>query len=244
MGSFMAEDHPSKLLEHGRMISSPTRVVGFSVKETWNDELLERAYAADLEGAMLELEDGDDMTKEELEEKNRHTLKLFLDQAKREIMQFTFEVERQLQNGGSFIFPGLGVMKMGKKRQEVTFEKDIHCDLSPQEFGLEPLSVKPLATPSRLVEPAAPPKIKKVAPEKEGRWSEPQVKRSEPPVKRDEPQRKKSTPKRFSWVRFCLWVLVVVVALLVLVYIFRDALRPWLELILYSPEEREILRLL
>jgi len=234
MGSFIAEDQPSRLLENGRIISAPTRVVGFSVKETWNDELLERAYAAELERAMLELEDGEDLTREELEEKNRHTLKLFLDQAKREIRQFAMEVERHLQNGKVFPFPGLGVMKMGKKRLEVTFEKDVNCDLSPQEFGLEPIPIKPLATPSRLVEPATP-HVSPVNPTITSHSSEPKTK----PEPKSKPKPLKP-PKRFRLIHLCLWILLIVVVLLVLVYIFRDV--PWLReiliKILYLPQDQ------
>jgi len=236
MGSFIVEDQPSKLLENGRVISAPTRVVSFSVKEIWNDELLERAYASELEGAMLELEDGDDLTREELDEKNRHTLKLFLDQAKREIRQFAVEVERHLQNGKAFPFPGLGVMKMGKKRLEVTFEKDANCDLSPQEFGLEPLPIKPLATPSRLVEPVTP-STSSNNPTITSRLDEPKPELK--PKPRPKPKPLKSA-KKLRLTHFLLLILLFLVVLLMLVYIFRDV--PWIKeiliKILYLPADQ------
>ena len=238
IGSFVAEDQSSKLLDGGRIISAPTREVNFSVRETWNDELLERAYATELEGAMLELEDGEDLSREELEEKNRKTQKLFLDQAKREVLFFSSEVERQLVSGRAFQFPGLGVMRMGKRRQDIGFEKDPDCELSPQGFGLEDISIKPLAKPSVLTEPYAPPKPPPLV-------AKPPYTPKEPvKEQRGKENKKGNKQKRFRWLYFFLWLFLIVVVLCLLVYFFRDDLRPWLERILYTPEERRILRML
>ena len=243
MGSFVIENQPSEIVDEGRLIEAPTRTVAFSVKETWNDELLERAYAVELERAMLELEDGEELTTEQLEEKNRHTLKLFLDQAKREIRQFTAEVYGQLQQSGVFQFPGLGTMRMSGKKQEITFEKAADCDLSPEGFGLVPLSIKPLATPSRLTEQVVPkpqPQPKREREEREVRSvREEREKREkrEKKEKRDKIVTKKKKPSIFKWIYICLGFILLVIILFVVAFIFREELRPWLIRILYSSSD-------
>jgi len=226
IGSFIAENKPSMLLDDGRMIHAPTRVVTFSIKEIWNDEWLERAYAAELDRAMLELEDGDELTREQLEEKSRQTLQLFLDQAKREIKQFTTAVMGQLQTEGMFQFPGLGILRMGKKKQEITFEKAAECDLSPQEFGLEAIPIKPLASPSRMSEPKKPTVRVERAPERESSRE------------RETTSKRITSGKSFKWIYICLGIILLIIVLFVLTYVFRDELRPLLLRILYSAGDR------
>ena len=236
IGSFMAENQESDLLDGGRMISAPTRVVTFSVKETWNDEWLERAYAAELDRAMLELEDGEDLTRDQVEESNRQTAKLFSDQAKREVKQFSELVLRQLQYEGAFQFPGFGVMRMGGKKQEITFEKASECNLSPEGFGLESLSIKPLATPSRLIESKTPKvKIKGIK-ERTDNGKNDGGSSSGRTIKN---RTHKSKPdKTFKWIYILLGILLLVIVLFVLAYIFREELRPFLLQILYSSSDR------
>jgi len=219
MGSFIAEDQPSTFLDDGRLISAPGRAIKFSVKESWNDEFLERAYAAELEDAMLELED----------DGFSDTSKLFFEQAKREVAQFVSFVKDQLQSSGAFHFPGLGTMKMEGKHQEITFLKSTDSDLSPEDFGLPPISIKPLPSPSRLIEPQ---------PQVQVRKPEPKTKISKP-TKISNPQ--KRTPK---WRYVLLGVLLVIIVALLLVYVFREELRPWLEQLLYTPEERQWLHMM
>jgi nucleoid DNA-binding protein len=218
MGSFITENQHSALLDNGRLISPPGRGILFSVNETWNDELLERAYAAELEGAMLELDEGID-SPEQQEEKNRETSRIFLIQAKKEVTQFVALVNSQLQTNAIFHFPGLGSMKMEGKRMEITFAKSADCDLDPDDFGLTPIPIKPLSSPSTLmIEPKFPQKSPKSKEPKEPK------------------QPKKSVPK---WRYLLLVALVVVIIGLLLVYIFREELRPWLEPLLYTPEQRQ-----
>jgi len=153
LGSFIIEELPSQLTDDGRLVTPPTRTVNFSVKETWNDEVLEHAYAAELDNAMLELDDEEGLLGDKSAGREHGASKLFLEQAKREVAQFVSAIESQLQSTDTFQFPGLGTMKMDGKRKGVTFQKSKECDLAPEEFGLTPLSVKPLPKPSTLVEP-------------------------------------------------------------------------------------------
>ncbi|MDR2585974.1 MAG: hypothetical protein LBC84_07140 [Prevotellaceae bacterium] len=238
IGSFVAENQSSELLENGRIINPPARVVTFSVKESWNDEWLERAYAAELEKSLLEIEDGEGLTQEQLEEKKRHTSKLFLEQSKREISQFTALVMSQLQNEGVFQFPEFGNLRVVGKREEIVFEKAPECDLSPQGFGLSPLSIKPLPSASRLTESPLPQIETQRQPNRQIeevviRQKEVQIDRKRERVpNRDKPVRS------FKWVYICLGIILLIIALFVLTYIFKDDLMPLLKKILYSAEDR------
>jgi len=219
LGSFIAEDQPSRIMDDGRLICPPTRTVTFSVKESWNDEILERAYAAELEGAMLELDD-DESHLGQQDGEVRNPSKLFIEQAKKDVAQFVSSVESQLQTTGSFHFPGLGVMNMVGKRREITFVKSADSDFAPQSFGLSPISVKPLPSPSRLQKlvkpqktdkPEKPPKTAVIEPQKRGRPSKTQRDMVTGTQKR--------TPK---WLLTLLGGLFVLILAVLFIYIFRE----------------------
>jgi hypothetical protein len=135
-----------------------------------------------------------------------------LEQAKREVAQFVATVESHLQDSGVFLFPGLGTMKMEGKRGEITFIHSSDCDLAPEGFGLTPLSVKPLSSPSRLLES--------------------RIKRTNTRIRRP----KKRVPK---WLYALLGTFLVIIIALLLVYLFRAELRPWLMKLFYTPEQIE-----
>ena len=220
LGSFIAEDQPSTLSDEGRLMIAPTRTVTFSVKETWNDEVLEQVYAAELEGAMLELDD-DETTRESPPGNDNGTSKLFLEQAKRDVALFVSAVESQLRYSGVFNFPGLGTMTIEGKRGEITFLQSADCDLAPEGFGLTSVSVKPLSSPSRLYEP------------------EPPARRSKTPVKKSVSKRIKPKKRVPKWLVITLGTLIFIIVALLLVYIFRAELRPLLMKLLYTPAQLE-----
>ena len=242
LGSFIVEDQPSSVTDGGRLINPPTRELYFSVKETWNDEFLEQAYALELEEAMLELEDEEStLDLEEAEEKAPS--KLFLEQAKREVSQFVADIQSHLQSSGSFNFPGLGIMKMEGKRKEISFVKSADSDLTPESFGLSPLSVKPLPTPSRLYQPVMEKPVPPPPPPK------PRPTQLHPlnPSSDTTPMRGRTTgvaPKRIpKWMVILLGIVLAVIIASLLVYIFQEELRPFLKWVLYTPAQRELLSL-
>ena len=221
LGSFIAEDQPSELTDEGRLINAPTRIVTFSVKETWNDEVLEKAYATELEGAMLELED-DSAPQEQPQNKENGASKLFLEQAKREVASFVATIESQLQSSGTFQFPGFGTMTMEGKRQDITFLKSTDCDLAPDGFGLTSVSVKPLPAPSRSQKPL----INKPKPPKR----EPKIITQTPSYR----QTHKGTSNKSIFKRLLIALgilLVVFIVIVVLLYIFQDV--PWVKQLLW-----------
>ena len=221
LGSFIAEDQPATFSDEGRLMIAPTRTVTFSVKETWNDEVIEQVYAAELEGAMLELDD-DETTRESPPGMDGGASKLFLEQAKRDVALFVSAVESQLRNSGAFNFPGLGTMTIEGKRGEITFLQSADCDLAPDGFGLTPVSVKPLSSPSRIYEPE--PQVKK------------QITKTTPKPRIKIKKSKKRVPK---WLIITLGTLIFIIVALLLVYIFRAELRPLLMKLLYTPAQLE-----
>jgi len=242
LGSFIIEDRPSKLMDDGRLITAPTRTVQFSVKETWNDEVLERAYAAELEGAMLVLDDDEFLGNQQAGGEHGAS-KLFLEQAKREVAQFVASIENQLQSNGIFQLPGLGMMKMEGKRKGITFLKSKECDLAPQEFGLSPISVKPLSSPSRLVDP---PIVKhKEIETKEIEVVQTETKEIETIERKPKEEKikirkpKKRVPK---WRYVLLGTLLVIILTVLLAYIFRKELEPLWWKLLYTEEQRKELQ--
>lgn len=134
MGSFVAVEQPPRLVKKGRLIKAPGRAVLFSVKESWNDEWLEQAYAAELNKSMPKPED---------EAAASRNLSLCLEQARREIAQFVVVVKIQFRKSGVFEIPGFGTMKSDDKEQ-VAFYQSPDCSIDSQAFGLPDLAVKPL----------------------------------------------------------------------------------------------------
>jgi len=136
MGSFVAVEQPPKLIKKGRLIKAPARAIVFSVKESWNDEWLEQAFAAELNRSMPKPED---------ETVAIRNLTLCLEQARREIAQFVVVVKIQFRKSGVFEIPGFGTMKSDDKDQ-VAFFQSPDCSIDSQAFGLPDLAIKPLYT--------------------------------------------------------------------------------------------------
>ena len=131
-------------------------------------------------------------------------------QAKQEVVEFMYLIKKQLQILGHFELPGLGLLKRGKK--QLNFLKALDCDLNPDGFGLSPLGIKPLAHPSQVV------------------WRSP--KRGKSPG-----TSRKRLPRS---VYICLGIVLLIILLAVLLYIFRDELKPLFECMFYTAEERNL----
>ena len=134
VGSFMAAEQPPRLVKKGRLLKAPCRVILFSVDESWNDELLENAFAAELNKSMPKPQD---------EAAASHNLALCIERAKREIAQFVVVVKIQFRQSGVFDIPGFGILKSDDNEQ-VTFNQSSDCHVSSHAFGLPDLAIKPL----------------------------------------------------------------------------------------------------
>ncbi|MCL1973229.1 MAG: hypothetical protein FWG54_00245 [Bacteroidetes bacterium] len=142
MGSFVAAEQPPKLVKKGRLLKAPGRVIRFSVDESWNDELLECAYSAELNLSMPKPED---------DETASRNLALCLERAKREIAQLVVVIKIQFRQSGAFDFPRFGTLKSDDKDQ-VTFVQSTDCPVVTHAFGLPDLAIKPLGAMAAIEE--------------------------------------------------------------------------------------------
>ena len=134
--------------------------------------------------------------------------------AKQEIASLVRLIKTQLQSQGCFEFPGLGTIKQEKKK--LLFLKVPNCDLNTEGFGLEALAIKPLQTPSQIV------------------WRSPRRMKNSGTSRTSH----KALPR---WVYPSIRIFCILLILALCLYIFRDALAPLWERLLYSADERELL---
>ncbi len=217
LGGFVTELAPSVFSDKAMVINPPFRRVLFKSSETWNDELLENLYA---------------------DENN-----LSIDDARKELTLFLKEFRNDLNKQKSVVMPGFGIMRATDQLDYFfVAEKDLF--IYTDSYGLEPLNIKilpkkgtvevlsgkrvslpsqPVARPynqskpvnDSVVKPAPAPKVK--------------------PVKSE----KKKKTNIWSVMLVFLLLIIIVVALMV---VFKDEARPIWEWLLYSQEERELLR--
>ncbi len=219
MGSFIAEDTPATLTNNGHVLMPPGRRISFRESETWNDGLLEKAYSS----------------KEDLD-------------------ALLAEVSKKLAREKSVTLDGFGKLRRTREG-DVFFVVDKNVSVNPNGFGLVPLSLRPLLVPSKVrcaisAQAGDPEKAVQAGD------NSPEVCTSATPevpsmpkqavVQTDEKVQHESIrkPRRKipNGVMIFLLIILVLVLCLMLVYVFRDSLKPVLEKILYSAEERQLLR--
>jgi hypothetical protein len=110
---------------------------------------------------------------------------------------------------------------------------DKSVSVNPNEFGLVPLSMSPLSTPSKVKCTLSDPLQEDTREEKQETESKGGTKTTAGEVKTDR--------KASKGVAVFLTILLLLILCLLLVYVFKDFLRPVLEKILYSAEERLLL---
>ncbi|HPX80064.1 MAG TPA: hypothetical protein PK603_07095 [Bacteroidales bacterium] len=225
MGSFMAEDTPATLTHNLHVLLPPGRRISFKESETWNDGLLEKVYG------------------------NPDALEALLS-----------EVSKKLLREKSVTLDGFGKLRRTREG-DVFFVMDKNVSVNPGGFGLVPLSMSPLSTPSKIKCPTLDPQAEEGKEEPDGSKTQAEAvpgderatdqggttDRSEATPrqetgKKTPRQETGNTPRRVprGLVVF-LVVLLVLVLCLFLIYVFKDSLRPVLEKILYSAEERRLL---
>lgn len=229
LGSFVSEEIPATITSYGTILNPPSARTLFKTSESWNDELLERAYAE--------------------HEKISHSI------AKEEISEFIQQLKRRLSQDRTFSIPGVGDLKYISDA-EIIFEALEGVIFWPESTGLEPLNIKPLAVKGEIENLSGKPDFVK-EPSKYMRGADKKVPTYTSYSRRESSNRvtpDSSAPASIngrsaglSLLKFLLRVVIIALVLSIVaaaIYIFRDDLRPLLEKILYNGEERELLKYL
>ena len=123
LGSFMAEVIPASITRDARSIAPPGRRITFKSTETWNDGLLDEAYAT---YASLSKEDAAAAIRDAFAEYTKRRGK-----------------EKKLE------LPDFGTITFTKDGTSF-FSQNKDVELNPNGFGLDSISISPLDTPSKV----------------------------------------------------------------------------------------------
>lgn len=223
LGGFVTELAPSVFSDKAMVINPPFRRVLFKSSETWNDELLENLYA---------------------DENN-----LSLEEARKELTAFLREFRNDLNKQKSVVLPGFGIMR-ATDQLDYFFVADKDLFIYPDSYGLEPLNVKILSKkgsvevlsgkrvslpPQPTVKPAY--QSKPASDYREQSVPAPKAK----PVKRAKAVNGEKKKKTNVWSVVFVFLLLIII-IIALMVVFKDEARPIWEWLLYSREERELLR--
>jgi len=146
--------------------------------------------------------------------------------SKEELKGLLSDIAKKLTKEKSVTLEGFGKLRRTREG-DIFFVMDKNVPVNPNGFGLVPLSLSPLPVPSKVkcelsqLPPA--PEVQVQAPVQESTVTQVSGKKD----------------KKWPWV--LLTIVVLILLGILLVFIFRDALQPFLEKILYSPEERLLL---
>jgi hypothetical protein len=218
IGSFVCEEVPAMISAYGTQISPPGIRLLFKTSEIWNDELLEKSYA-ESEGISQTL-------------------------AKVEIAEQMKKIKSVLAGGTNVSIPGLGDLSAASDGS-ISFTKDEGAVLWRETSGLEPLNIKPLLSKGEIENISARGNYYEEA--KGIKKADVSVK-PKPAVHREpariavQQQTSGRMPRGVRTSLTIFLILFIIAVLLVLIYIFRDDLRPVLEYVLYNSEERELLQ--
>ena len=142
------------------------------------------------------------------------------------------QIRQEAEKTGRYTLEGFGTFRFDKE-EGYTIETDPGFMISSETFGLQTIDLREDKTKEE--EKAA--EEKRIAEKKRIEEEKAAEKKSE--EKKDKVEKKKSrTSKVLLWI---VLVVAVLVILVLLILIFKEELRPWLEKILYSKEELEIL---
>lgn len=256
MGSFVAEEIPSVFLDGGKSITPPGRRILFKSSLMLNDGLLETEYAAAKE---LPLPQAREMLMEEiaglrgeLEEKEEAELPGFGVFRKREAGQYFFVTDRNFVAAPDSY--GLETLTLKIKTEPAATEegnRDIENIPKKDESGtVDRPSGEPYAEGEDIpeqedsgdtsVETSPADSLSGEGKNPEPENSLPNQEKVGGPVSKQAETAGKKRKKSRIWTTV-LWIVGILVIAILLVYIFRDSLRPLLEKILYSREELDIL---
>lgn len=162
-----------------------------------------------------------------------------------ELDELITEISRKLAKEKSVTLDGFGKLRRTREG-DIFFVMDKNVSINPNGFGLVPLSLSPLPTPSKLqCDLSIPANTQAVINTIKDRSSVPDDNKApdvpvaeNPVLERKRKTRKKNTSQ---WLWGLLTIVLCIILTAFLIYVFRDSLRPILQKILYSPEERLLL---
>jgi len=156
-----------------------------------------------------------------------------VEDAKRELSSFLKEFKTDLNKQKSVILPEFGTMR-STEQHDYFFVADKDLFIYPGAYGLEPINIKIL--PKRgVVEVLTGKKSSIPAPPARRAYEQ------ATPVT-NQKQKVKNKKKKSNWGTVILTFLLLAVIILALMVIFKDQARPVWEWLLYSQEERELVR--
>lgn len=163
-----------------------------------------------------------------LEDHFAREMMLDIDVAREKIQEFLKEFKTELNSKKSVVLPELGTMR-ATDQKDYFFVASKDLFIYPDAYGLEPINIKILSKPGTV--------------ENLGyKESSRRYKRVESAPKEKE-ERKPLSPGAKKTIAY-IAVFLVLIAIVTLMVVFKDEIKPVWEWILYSKEERELLKLL
>ncbi len=117
VGAFKVEHSPATFTNEGMRMLPPSKHIYFSAAETWNDNLLEHAFA---------------------KENN-----CSFEEAQQQLLFFGQQTVVELEHGKRIKFPGFGALHMTMTK-DFFFEAENPQQLNPDTFGLLEIEMQPL----------------------------------------------------------------------------------------------------
>ena len=240
MGCIKLEDVPASFSEGGMVVTPPSKKLYFDNYSLSSNDILINEYAKAREVSRMA--------------------------AKKALYGEIDQIRQEAEKTGRYTLEGFGTFRFDKE-EGYTIETDPGFMISSETFGLQTIDLrddktkeekaaeekriaekkkieeekaaeeKRIAEKKRIEEEKAA-EEKRIAEQK--RIEEEKAAEEKSEEKKDKVEKKKSrTSKVLLWI---VLVVAVLVILVLLILIFKEELRPWLEKILYSKEELEILK--
>ena len=148
-------------------------------------------------------------------------------ESKAELNELLAKITYSLNKEKSVTLEDFGKLRRTKEG-DIFFVIDKNIILNPGGFGLVPLSLSPLEAPSKIKSPVFPQKYEELSSAE-----------TPPPVPASSDPDTKQRHLGGMWIT--LGIILLIVILILIVYVFREPLRPLLETILYSSQEGSLL---
>jgi nucleoid DNA-binding protein len=215
LGAFMVDDLPATIIRGGKSLVPPSKQISFSSSETWNDGLLEYAFA---------------------NEQNCTT-----EEAEKQIALFSQQLAEKLNAGRRIEFPEFGILRITDDKEWRFVPHAPLNDIDTDTFGLIEIDVTPLTPGDSSTAPQqdvqVPSSFPRPASISEKSSQDVQVPSSFPrPASISEESLQDEQRPGLVW-----WIMLMLVCLTAAGYIFRQSLLDFIENVSYTPEELEYL---
>ena len=241
MGCIKLEDVPASFSEGGLVVTPPSKKLYFDNYSLSSNDILINEYAKAREvsrmAAKKALYGEIDQIRQEAEKTGRYTLEGFGTFRFDKEEGYTIETDPGFMiSSETFGLQTIDLRDDKTKEEEKAAEENRTAEKKKKIEEEKAAEKKRIAEQKRIEEEKAA-EEKRIAEKKRIEEEKAAEKKSE--EKKDKVEKKKSrTSKVLLWI---VLVVAVLVILVLLILIFKEELRPWLEKILYSKEELEIL---